>query len=385
MRTMLSTVSRTAGVSAPKLSTATTMIVGVPHEEADDPNTRKKSQEDESKGGLWRKMSYRKNSKQQQQPKEGGTSNEGLDNTPPNTEVKSTPLRRRRKEEEGGFEQLLRSRGAQAVHYSAEDSSSNTSLSNCQSPILPIDDDQLTQLSVRELNQRLLGHDRATVSALKQKRRTLKNRGYALNCRARRQQTTVQLQAENQVLRANLRQMGKKLDLLQCQLQDYQEYAKLSESAKIVDHKKVRVKTDCATLHSPEEQPQYLDLDDLHVNLRPSAKTAAFLQRQRGQPDKTEQYCFNQLAISPINYINGQNLHISSHHTPIFAQQPAVDDLPSPPSPFQSPSLDPSQYNPNWKRHCWPTQPQIPNIGLPSSSSSAYEHFSLHSDNSYFD
>uniref|UniRef100_A0A183C3S2 BZIP_Maf domain-containing protein n=1 Tax=Globodera pallida TaxID=36090 RepID=A0A183C3S2_GLOPA len=60
---------------------------------------------------------------------------------------------------------------------------------------------ELTRLSVRELNQRLVGQNRSVVSALKQKRRTLKNRGYALNCRTRRMRNQQQLEAENDYLR----------------------------------------------------------------------------------------------------------------------------------------------------------------------------------------
>uniref|UniRef100_A0A914GWS7 Basic leucine zipper domain-containing protein n=1 Tax=Globodera rostochiensis TaxID=31243 RepID=A0A914GWS7_GLORO len=60
---------------------------------------------------------------------------------------------------------------------------------------------ELTRLTVRELNQRLVGQNRSVVSALKQKRRTLKNRGYALNCRTRRMRNQQQLEAENVYLR----------------------------------------------------------------------------------------------------------------------------------------------------------------------------------------
>uniref|UniRef100_T1IWW4 BZIP domain-containing protein n=1 Tax=Strigamia maritima TaxID=126957 RepID=T1IWW4_STRMM len=70
-----------------------------------------------------------------------------------------------------------------------------------------VDDDMLTSLSVRELNKRLHGFPREEVVRLKQKRRTLKNRGYAQNCRSKRLQQRHDLEAQNRLLQSEVQRM----------------------------------------------------------------------------------------------------------------------------------------------------------------------------------
>ncbi|KAE9416188.1 hypothetical protein Angca_008473, partial [Angiostrongylus cantonensis] len=92
-----------------------------------------------------------------------------------------------------------------------------------QSPLGPeVTDEELQRISVRQLNQRLQGHDRQLVTMLKQKRRTLKNRGYALNCRVRRIQNQLQLEADNIQLRDQIRNLLQVLSEVQARLQYYE-------------------------------------------------------------------------------------------------------------------------------------------------------------------
>ena len=67
-----------------------------------------------------------------------------------------------------------------------------------------VTDDELVGLTVRELNRRLQGISHDIATKLKHKRRTLKNRGYAQNCRSRRMQQRSELEVENNKLHNKL-------------------------------------------------------------------------------------------------------------------------------------------------------------------------------------
>lgn len=63
-----------------------------------------------------------------------------------------------------------------------------------------LEDEELVTLPVRELNKRLQGLSKEEIQRLKQKRRTLKNRGYAQNCRSKRMHHKTQLERTNNSL-----------------------------------------------------------------------------------------------------------------------------------------------------------------------------------------
>ncbi|CAH2307300.1 transcription factor [Pelobates cultripes] len=96
-----------------------------------------------------------------------------------------------------------------------------------------LSDDELVSMSVRELNQHLRGLSKEDIIRLKQRRRTLKNRGYAASCRVKRvtqkeelERQRVELQQEVDKLARENSSMKLELDALRSKYEALQTFAR---------------------------------------------------------------------------------------------------------------------------------------------------------------
>nr|CAG4638902.1 EOG090X0NUB [Cyclestheria hislopi] len=131
-----------------------------------------------------------------------------------------------------------------------------------------LDDDQLISLSVRELNKRLHGFPREEVVRLKQKRRTLKNRGYAQNCRSKRMQQRHELENANRNLQQEIQRLRAELNRVVQERDTYkQKYEALHRSCQ---HPQQQQQHQHHSQQQQQQQQQHLQ----HQQQRPIASSS---------------------------------------------------------------------------------------------------------------
>ena len=82
------------------------------------------------------------------------------------------------------------------------------------SSLVDLSDDDLVSLSVKDLNSRLRGLNDEEVAQVKQRRRTLKNRGYAQSSRNKRVNQRMDLEKDKESLREELHRIARENDRL---------------------------------------------------------------------------------------------------------------------------------------------------------------------------
>ncbi|OTF78097.1 transcription factor MafG-like protein [Euroglyphus maynei] len=109
-------------------------------------------------------------------------------------------------------------------------------MSNCQyngqNPI--ISDDLLVTLTVRELNRQLkmTGMSKSEMIRMKQRRRTLKNRGYAASCRNKRLEQKGDLENVKIDVVQTVEQLSELIDKTRSEIDDFkQRYESLKQYA----------------------------------------------------------------------------------------------------------------------------------------------------------
>lgn len=104
-------------------------------------------------------------------------------------------------------------------------------------PLTSLTDDELVTLPVRELNRRLQGVSKDIILHLKQKRRTLKNRGYAQNCRTKRLQHRWELEKNNEGLAGELESLRRQVVSLAQERDSYRrQYEQLRQRCQQSHH-----------------------------------------------------------------------------------------------------------------------------------------------------
>ncbi|XP_076663816.1 maf family bZIP transcription factor traffic jam isoform X1 [Andrena cerasifolii] len=147
--------------------------------------------------------------------------------------------------------------GPSPAHRAGNSLYSSCASGNPQEELM--NDELLMSLSVRELNKRLHGCPREEVSQvvrLKQKRRTLKNRGYAQNCRSKRLQQRHDLETTNRNLQNELQRLKVELARVQQERDLYKQRCEILRSRQNHHHNHSHNHHQQQASQQQQQQPQ---------------------------------------------------------------------------------------------------------------------------------
>ncbi|XP_033732961.1 transcription factor MafK-like [Pecten maximus] len=125
-------------------------------------------------------------------------------------------------------------------------------------------DDELVAMTVKELNRILKGMPREEVVKLKQRRRTLKNRGYAANCREKRLSQKEELEYEKDHLRAEVHRLRRENEGVKTELGSLKD--KYDALQRFAEANRIKVLTP-PLMFSP---PHHHHMDSMMVKSEPS-------------------------------------------------------------------------------------------------------------------
>ncbi|KAL6259588.1 transcription factor MafG [Pogonomyrmex barbatus] len=115
-------------------------------------------------------------------------------------------------------------------------------------PCLDISDDDLVTISVRDLNRqlKLRGLSREEIVRMKQRRRTLKNRGYAASCRIKRIEQKDELESEKSQEYRDMEAMQEDNNRMREEIESW--HSKYQALKKFAQEKKIIIPPDLETM-----------------------------------------------------------------------------------------------------------------------------------------